>query len=79
MIRAKGVSLKYQDKTIALKDINLEIKPGELVYITGPSGSGKTSLLKLLMGIEYPTSGELEVLGQTMEKGKGRRSDFSGI
>jgi len=73
MIEAKGVSLKYQDGTIALKDINLEIKPGELVYITGPSGSGKTSLLKLLMGIEYPTAGSLQVLGQKMEKGKSRR------
>jgi cell division transport system ATP-binding protein len=73
MIQAKGVSLKYQDGTMALKDINLEIKPGELVYITGPSGSGKTSLLKLLMGIEYPSTGSLQVLGQTMEKGKGRK------
>jgi cell division transport system ATP-binding protein len=73
MIEAKGISLKYQDGTVALKDINLEIKPGELVYITGPSGSGKTSLLKLLMGMEYPTAGSLLVLGQKMEKGKGRR------
>jgi cell division transport system ATP-binding protein len=73
MIEVKGVSLKYQDGTIALKDINLEIKPGELVYITGPSGSGKTSLLKLLMGIEYPTAGTLQVLGQKIIKGKNRR------
>lgn len=70
MIEAKGVTLKYQDGTVALKDINLVIKPGELVYITGPSGSGKTSLLKLLIGMEYPTSGELKVLGQPMLKGK---------
>jgi cell division transport system ATP-binding protein len=73
MIEAKGVSLKYNDGTMALKDVNLEIKPGELVYITGPSGSGKTSLLKLLMGTQYPTTGTLEVLGQTMKKGNSRR------
>ena len=73
MIEAKGVSLKYQDGTVALKNINLKINPGDLVYITGPSGSGKTSLLKLLMGMQYPTSGSLQVLGQTIEKGKGRR------
>ena len=73
MIEAKGVSLKYQDGTVALKNINLKINPGDLVYITGPSGSGKTSLLKLLMGTQYPTSGSLQVLGQTIEKGKGRR------
>ena len=72
MIVANDVSLVYEDGTQALKNISLEIKPGELVYITGPSGSGKTSLLKMLMGIEYPTSGSLTVLGQSIKKGKGR-------
>lgn len=70
MIEAKGVSLQYHDGTLALKDINLKVKSGELIYITGPSGSGKTSLLKLLMGIEYPTTGSLRVLGQPIIRGK---------
>jgi cell division transport system ATP-binding protein len=70
MVSAKDLSLVYEDGTVALKNINLEIKPGDLVYITGPSGSGKTSLLKLLMGMEYPTSGTLMVLGQTMKRAK---------
>jgi cell division transport system ATP-binding protein len=73
MIEAKGVSLIYQDGTQALKEVNLEIKPGDLVYITGPSGSGKTSLLKLFMGMEYPTAGTLSVLGQPVKRGKGRK------
>jgi len=68
LIIAQNVSLIYPDKTQALYDVSLEIKPGELVYITGPSGSGKTSFLKLLMGMEYPTAGSLSVLGQPMEK-----------
>ncbi|HOO12301.1 MAG TPA: ABC transporter ATP-binding protein [Bacillota bacterium] len=70
MIEAKGVSLRYPDGTLALKGIDLEIGTGELVYITGPSGSGKTSLLKLLMGVEYPTSGSLKVMGQPIAKGQ---------
>lgn len=70
MIAAEGVSLKYSDGTLALKDINLKIEHGDMVYITGPSGSGKTSLLKLLMGMEYPTGGYLNVLGQHMVKGQ---------
>lgn len=73
MIDVKGVSLIYHDGTVALKDVNLRIEPGEIVYITGHSGSGKTSFLKLLMGIEYASEGELTVLGQNMKKGKGRR------
>lgn len=60
----------YSDKTQALYDVNLEIKPGELVYITGHSGSGKTSLLKLLMGIESPTNGTLNVLGRSINKSR---------
>ncbi|KAB3536046.1 ATP-binding cassette domain-containing protein [Alkaliphilus pronyensis] len=68
MIEGKSIYLRYPDGTMALKDINIDIKAGEMVYITGVSGSGKTSLLKLLMGIEFPTSGLLKILGQTMEK-----------
>ncbi len=68
MIEAKNVALTYPDGTEALREVSLLINPGELIYITGPSGSGKTSLLKLLIGIEQPTLGELKVMGQQMEK-----------
>lgn len=73
MIEAKGVCLEYPDGTKALKNIELSVKPGELVYITGPSGSGKTSLLKLFLGVEYPTSGSLRVLGQHISGGQASR------
>lgn len=68
MIEAKNMALVYEDGTRALKDVNLHIETGEIVYITGPSGSGKTSLLKLIMGMEYPTEGYLNVMGQSMVK-----------
>jgi cell division transport system ATP-binding protein len=55
---------------MALNDINLHVETGELVYITGPSGSGKTSLLKLFMGMEFPTTGTLNVLGHAIMKGQ---------
>jgi cell division transport system ATP-binding protein len=70
MIEAKEVFLRYNEGTMALKDINLKVEAGELIYITGPSGSGKTSLLKLFMGVEYATTGNLQVLGQPMAKGQ---------
>ncbi len=73
MIEAKAVSLIYPDGTKALKNINLQIRPGELVYITGPSGSGKTSLLKLLIGMEYISEGELTVLNERMSKENEKR------
>lgn len=68
MIIVKDVSLIYPDGTKALKNVDLDIKPGELVYITGPSGSGKTSLLKLILGMEYPTTGSVTVLGNSIKK-----------
>lgn len=68
VIEAKGVHLVYGNGTEALKDVNLKIDKGEIVYVTGPSGSGKTSLLKLFMGIEYPTEGELKVLNLSIKK-----------
>lgn len=70
MIKAEKVGLTYHDGTVALKDIDLQIKAGGLVYITGRSGSGKTSLLKLFMGMEYPTQGNLTILGQRIVKGR---------
>lgn len=63
MIQAKNLELIYQNGTIGLEGVSLDIRKGEIVYITGPSGSGKTSLLKLFMGMEIPTSGSLNVLG----------------
>ncbi|WP_019240807.1 MULTISPECIES: sulfate/molybdate ABC transporter ATP-binding protein [Bacillus] len=44
-------------KTSILKDINLDIKSGELVALLGPSGSGKTSLLRIISGLEQPDEG----------------------
>ena len=66
MISAKNVYLKYPDGTTGLKDINIMIPSGEVAYITGPSGSGKTSFLKLLMGMESPSSGTLTVFDKNM-------------
>jgi cell division transport system ATP-binding protein len=70
MIEAAGVSLTYPDGTLALKNFDLQVEPGAMVYITGPSGSGKTSLLKLLLGIEYPTTGSLKVAGKSITKSR---------
>jgi len=67
MIKAIGSTLTYSDGTVALEPFDLDIKKGEVVFITGPSGSGKTSLLKLMMGSEFVTNGSFEVLGQTMK------------
>jgi len=63
-IRIKGLSHSY-GATAVLKDIHLDVSPGEFVAIVGPSGSGKSTLLSLLSGYLKPTSGVLERTGTT--------------
>lgn len=64
---APGVDLqinnlsKQFDQNVVLKDFNLSIKPGEFVAIVGRSGCGKTTLLRLIAGLEKPTSGTIEL------------------
>mgnify|MGYP006185730227 CR=1 FL=1 len=53
----------YYGESLALKNINLVIKPGEKIGIIGRSGSGKSSLAKLLVGLYQPDSGSLLVDG----------------
>lgn len=47
----------------AVKEISFDIEEGEFVGFVGPNGAGKTTTLKMLSGILYPTSGEVQVLG----------------
>jgi putative ABC transport system ATP-binding protein len=52
----------------ALVDVDLKIPKGDFACLSGPSGSGKTTLLNLLSGLDTPTSGEIEIDGQRVDK-----------
>jgi putative spermidine/putrescine transport system ATP-binding protein len=51
----------------AVDDVSLDVAPGEFFAMLGPSGSGKTTCLRLIAGFEQPTSGHIEIFGQTAE------------
>lgn len=55
----KKVFVNGQNSLSVLKDINLEIREGELVMIVGPSGAGKSTLLSILGGLSRPTTGNV--------------------
>ncbi|WP_255102524.1 MULTISPECIES: ATP-binding cassette domain-containing protein [unclassified Synechococcus] len=55
-----------ENRKHALKDITLDIQPGEIVICTGPSGSGKTTLLTMLGGLRACQDGSLKILGKEL-------------
>lgn len=69
------------EKFTVLKDIDLDVYPGDFLGIMGRNGSGKSTLLKILAGIYSPTSGSVKVRGKMvpfLELGVGFNSELSG-
>ena len=65
----------------ALKNISFQVAPGEIVGIIGVNGAGKSTLMKLIAGITYPTSGEVNVhgrIGSLINLSAGFHPDYSG-
>ncbi len=63
-IRVDGVSKRFASIE-ALRPIDLEIAPGEVVSVLGPSGCGKTTLLRVVAGLEPPTTGSVTIDGSS--------------
>ena len=70
----KSFKSKKNDQLSVLKDINLNIDDGELVCLLGPSGCGKTTLLRLIAGLDQPTSGEIIANGEKVVEPSGDRA-----
>lgn len=69
VIEIRNLSKVYRDfwgrpKVRALNSLSLDVKRGEIFGLLGPNGSGKTTTLKLLLGLLFPTEGQVRILGQ---------------
>ena len=63
----------------AVKDVSLEIKPGEAVGLIGNNGAGKSTLIKMMTGILYPSAGEIDVLGRNPFEGRIKNNQNIGV
>lgn len=67
MIKLENISKTYNKTHLAVDDLTLEIKPGEIVGFIGPNGAGKTTTLKMLTGILKPDTGNIFINGYNIQ------------
>ena len=65
VLSCSGLGFKVREAEL-LRDIHLEVAPGETLGIVGPNGSGKSTLLKLLAGLRTPAHGEVRLGGERL-------------
>lgn len=73
MIEFKSVSKQYPTGQLALYNVNLALRQGEMAFLTGHSGAGKSTLLKLIALLDSPSAGDVVVAGQSTKKIKHRK------
>ena len=72
-IATRGLTKRF-DRHIAVNDLNLEIKSGEVYGLIGANGAGKTTLIKMLAGLEEPTLGEIYLDGEILARDKNNQA-----
>ncbi|MFC6161356.1 ABC transporter ATP-binding protein [Kribbella jiaozuonensis] len=63
MIEAKGLTKRY-GATVAVDNLSFEVKPGKVTGFLGPNGAGKSTTMRMILGLDTPTSGEVTIDGQ---------------
>lgn len=68
VVEIEKVSKLFAAGNHAVKDLSMDIKEGEFFSLLGPSGCGKTTLLRMIAGFEYPSSGKVMIAGQDVSR-----------
>jgi ABC-2 type transport system ATP-binding protein len=63
MIKVEHLTKKYQD-TVAVDDLDFEVRPGVVTGFLGPNGSGKSTTMRIILGLDHPTKGRATVKGK---------------
>jgi len=65
-VATTGLTKQFRGGQVAVDHVDLAVPQGSVYGFLGPNGSGKTTTIRMLLGLAYPTSGQIEVLGQAM-------------
>jgi len=77
VVTVRGVTKLFR-KFAAVKELDLEVRNGEILGIIGHNGAGKTTTLKMITGLVAPTSGTIEIMGMDIGKDGRRIKKFTG-
>ena len=78
MIEAKGLTKRY-GATVAVDNLSFEVKPGKVTGFLGPNGAGKSTTMRMILGLDTPTAGEVTIDGQRYRDlilSKGHTQDY---
>ncbi|MEX1018374.1 MAG: urea ABC transporter ATP-binding subunit UrtE [Litorilinea sp.] len=78
MLSIQGLTVNYGESTI-LRDVNMEVGPGQVVCLMGRNGVGKTTLMKAIMGLLSPQSGSIQLNGKTIDRWSASQRARAGI
>jgi iron(III) transport system ATP-binding protein len=82
-IRLQGVSAVMQDRNrgeiVAVRNVDLEVRPGELLTLLGPSGCGKTTTLRMIAGFQEPSGGSIFIAGRDVTRVPANQRDIGFV
>ena len=78
MLKVENLSVHY-GVIQAVKDVSFDVNEGEVVSLIGANGAGKTSILRTISGLVRPSSGEINFLGNDIQKAATRKIVASGL
>ena len=68
VVRTEGLTKRFPEGLVAVDDLDLEVFEGDLYGFLGPNGAGKSTTIRMLLGLVFPTTGSVEVLGQAVPR-----------
>src|SRR5690349_1118358 len=82
-IRLEGVSATLRDRSrgdiVVVRNVDLEVRPGELITLLGPSGCGKTTTLRMIAGFQEPSAGRIIIAGQDVTQVPANQRDIGFV